>query len=51
MDESVNENDEMDMSDDDTYEFSGSSKRAKIVKLKKKVGNDAMCERLLNLIK
>lgn len=36
MDDSVNENDEMEMSDDDTYGLS-SSKRAKIVKPKRKV--------------
>jgi len=36
MDDSVNENDEMEMSDDDNYGLS-SSKRAKIVKPKKKV--------------
>lgn len=36
MDDSINENDEMDMSDDD-YGLSSSSKRSKIVKPKKKV--------------
>lgn len=37
MDESFIDNDEMDMSDDDSYKLTDTGKRAKITKPKKKV--------------